>query len=136
MRTSVTQIYKERAKVDYEDVFWKVVGKLFVAVMAYWIYFGAKFIFSATTMAPPPLRDRVVNYLKGLGAALVIALVCWNGYGTHKEDADPLYGGGYTVVDFVPTKKERNEYGLFVFFFTLIPIWYGAYKVHSGEKVY
>lgn len=130
LRTSfLMEIKKERDNVDYEDLFWKIFSKIFIAVVIFWIYYVAKLFFSST------LHEKIGNYSKGLGAAFVIAIISWSSYGTHKEDADPLYGGGYTVVDFVPTKKERNEHGLFVFFITLIPIWYGTYKVHSGETV-
>lgn len=49
--------------------------------------------------------------------------------GTHKEDDDPLYGGGETIVDFAPSDKERVSKGLEVFLCTLIPALFG---IHAG----
>jgi len=63
-----------------------------------------------------------------LGVIALISLGLWASYGTHTEEADPLYGGGETIVDFEPTDKERNEYGLTWFFTLTIPALYGLYK--------
>jgi hypothetical protein len=57
----------------------------------------------------------------------VIALMVWAGYGTHTEDADPLFGGGETVVDFVPPAVERDLIGSRIFVDLLLPALLGAY---------
>ena len=59
--------------------------------------------------------------------ASVIALMVWAGYGTYTEDADPLFGGGTTVVDFVPTAIERDLVGSRVFIDLLLPALVGTY---------
>ena len=52
----------------------------------------------------------------------------WAGYGTHTEDADPLFGGGYTVVDFTPTNKQRSDHAGT----TLIPA--ALFGVYRGQN--
>ena len=54
-------------------------------------------------------------YLYALGASAFLALMSWQNYGTHTEDADPVYGGGAEVVDFEPTCAQRDQHGLFMF---------------------
>ena len=58
-------------------------------------------------------------------------LACYLGtnLGTHQEDADPVFGGGETVVDYVPTKEQQSRHGLFVFLCLIIPAVYG---IHGG----
>lgn len=66
----------------------------------------------------------------------VVSLCLWAGYGTHKEDEDPLRGGGgEVVVDFVPTDKERNEYGVTTFFVLGIPAAVAVYRHYKKNPV-
>lgn len=51
--------------------------------------------------------------------------------GTHVEDADPLYGGGNVVQDFIPTEAQQVQHGLTVFLGTLVPALLG---LHQGVK--
>ena len=59
--------------------------------------------------------------------ACVLSVVSWATLGTHTEDADPLFGGGETVLDFVPTHYERDQVGAGLFFDLLLPALLGAY---------
>lgn len=52
------------------------------------------------------------SYLNTMGIVAFVAFVMWGAYGTHVENADPIYGGGDIVQDFQPTDQQRNEYGL------------------------
>ena len=54
-------------------------------------------------------------YLYALGASAFFAWMSWKHYGTHVEDADPVWGGGTEVIDFEPSDAERNRQGLFMF---------------------
>jgi hypothetical protein len=57
----------------------------------------------------------------------IITLMGWAGAGTHIEDADPLFGGGMEVVDFLPTDVEKDLAGSAVFVNLLVPALVGAY---------
>jgi len=107
--------------MDYSNVLYGVLeylGKAVIVIGAFWVgrYVGTKY------------KPKWVNYFTVLGAIAFISLISWSTYGTHKEDADPIRGGGETVVDFEPTDKERNEHGLTIFFVLSIPALYGVRK--------
>ena len=58
--------------------------------------------------------------------------------GTHIEDADPLFWGGETFVDFVPTQFERDQVGAGLFFDLLLPALLGAYvswRKNAGRPI-
>lgn len=85
--------------------------------------------------------------LRVIGGAAFLAFVVWANYGTHTEDADPIYGGGDIVIDFEPTTKRRNEWGAEVFLTLAIPALVGIasatdrhvesfrikYDIHDGK---
>ena len=64
--------------------------------------------------------------------ACILAVMSWANYGTYTEDADPLFGGGRTVVDFVPTEVERSLVGSRLFMDLLVPGLLGTYLSHRG----
>ena len=57
------------------------------------------------------------------------------GIHVHVEDADPLFGGGETIVDFVPTADERAHAGLSVFISVLVlglhGTWHGRNRLRD-----
>ena len=75
------------------------------------------------------------GFKRGLGecwllvfyGACVLSVLSWATLGTHIEDADPLFGGGETFVDFVPTHYERDQVGAGLFFDLLLPALLGAF---------
>jgi len=107
--------------MDFSNVFYGVFGFLGKGLIVIAAYHAGHHL---------GLEDKTkwYNYVAVLAVAALISLGCWAGYGTHTEDADPLYGGGETVVDFEPSDKERNEYGLTIFFALSIPALYGVYR--------
>jgi hypothetical protein len=66
-------------------------------------------------------------YGGAVAAAGVLAVVAHQSYGTHTEDADPMFGGGEVVEDFTPTSHERNKWGWTVFIFIAIPALTGTF---------
>jgi len=68
------------------------------------------------------------NYLLVFYAVGIITIVSWAGLGTHTEDADPLFGGGETVVDFIPKPGEQDDHAVSIFLTLLVPALYGMYK--------
>lgn len=70
--------------------------------------------------------------------ACVLSVVSWATLGTHIEDADPLFGGGETFLDFVPTHYERDQVGAGLFFDFLLPALLGAYvswRKNAGRPI-
>jgi len=81
-------------------------------------------------------------YSVALIFSLVIGYMSAVDYGTHREDTDPLYGGGETVVDFQPTERERWEHGLQLFEYaacaSCVGVWLGLKQrksISDGETV-
>ncbi|MGH8522371.1 MAG: hypothetical protein ACREU9_13330 [Gammaproteobacteria bacterium] len=72
------------------------------------------------------------NYLLVFYVVAVITIVSWAGLGTHTEDADPLFGGGETIIDFVPKPGERDDHAISIFLTLLIPAIYGMYKKRNA----
>jgi hypothetical protein len=112
--------------IDFSTVFYGIVGylgKAFIVICAFWFgrNMGNKY------------KPKWINYLAILGVIAIVSLICWSSYGTHTENADPLYGGGDTVVDFEPTDNERNEHGLTLFISLSIPALYGIYKKQQED---
>ena len=68
------------------------------------------------------------NYLLIFYLASTFTLFSWAYYGMHTENADPLFGGGETLVDFVPSKLEKADHALNVFCLLLVPGLYGVYR--------
>jgi len=107
--------------MDYTNIFYGVLGYLGKAVIVIGAFYAGRHIETDN-------QPKWFNYLTVLGLVALLSLGAWAYYGTHTEDADPLYGGGEAAIDFEPTDKERNEYGLTLFFSLSIPALYGVYK--------
>jgi hypothetical protein len=114
--------------MDCSDVFYGVIGFLGKALIVIVAYLAGHWV---------GLRDKAkwYNYVAVLGVVALISLGLWATYGTHTEDADPLFGGGETVVDFEPSDKQRNEHGLTMFFVLSIPALYGVYRRQKEEPL-
>jgi len=77
----------------------------------------------------------VTQYLLCIGACAFIAFGLAIALGTHQEDSDPvLGGGGYTVVDYEPTKDERSKHALVVFLCLAILALYGTSKALQESR--
>src|SRR3990172_4560612 len=107
--------------MDYGSVFYGVLEWLGKGILVTAAYLFGKHFSSL-------YKQQWRNYLTVLGLIGGLAVVVWANYGTHLEDADPLSGGGTTVVDFEPTDKERNEHALKIFMALAIPALVGVYK--------
>ncbi|MBN2456575.1 MAG: hypothetical protein JXB29_08605 [Sedimentisphaerales bacterium] len=107
--------------MDYSNILYGVLGYLGKAVIVIGAFYAGRHM--ETNNQP-----KWFNYLTVWGLVALLSLGAWSSYGTHTEDADPLYGCGDTFIDFEPTDKERNEYGLTLFFSLSIPALYGVYK--------
>jgi len=87
-------------------------------------YFVARKFFDDYAVKQMPLWECLLWTFYG---ASVITLMLWAGYGTHTEDVDPLFGGGTTVVDFVPAAVERDLVEPRVFVDLLLSALVGTY---------
>jgi hypothetical protein len=120
------------------------VNQLFHNVVFEW-HWGRFLVIAIAYLASKKLAEDLLRHkpiweymLWVFYSATVIALVVWSGYGTHTEDADPLFGGGTTVVDFVPTEVERDLVGSRLFLDLLIPALLGAYlssRAFAGKSL-
>lgn len=95
-------------------------GRFLTIALAYWF---AKEFFQVSTQKMPLWKCLLCTFY----GASVITLIVWAGFGTHIEDADPLFGGGTRVVDFVPTAIERDLVGSRLFVDILLPGLFGTY---------
>ena len=59
--------------------------------------------------------------------ACILSVVSWATLGTRVENADPLFGGGDSIVDFVPSHYERDQVGGGLFLDIFTPCLLGAY---------
>lgn len=110
--------------MDYWNIFYDILGwfgKTIIVIGAF--YFGRHM--SKT------YKGKFKNYSIVLGLIIFLSLMMWSSYGTHREDADPLRGGGDIITDFESSNKEKNEYGLTMFFVLAVPALFGVYK---GQK--
>lgn len=112
--------------MDYSNIFYNILGYLGRAIIVIGSFYFGRHI-SKT------YKGKLKNYSIVLGLIIFLSLVMWSSYGSHTEDADPLRGGGDVVTDFEPSDKERNEYGLTMFFVLTIPALFGVYK---GQNEY
>ena len=84
-------------------------------------------------------KDRAWRlYLNALVFSLVLGYIAASYYGTHREDVDPLHGGGETVVDFEPAERERWEHGLDIFEWvacsSCVGVWLGLKRRKSKMR--
>lgn len=113
--------------VDLGAVTTWVLGRLFTALIVFWMYSGGRAI---AKDAPTECRWFLNELYKVIGVVAIITLIVWSSYGTHWEgDGEWAMGreGGEQVTDFVPSDKERNEYGLRTLLFLGIPALVGVF---------
>ncbi len=65
---------------------------------------------------------------------MAITVLYWVGLGMHTEGADPYFGGGEIIVDFIPSLEERDDHALTIFLSLLIPAIYGVYKANKKTR--
>jgi hypothetical protein len=79
-------------------------------------------------------KKRWANYFAVYMGVTIITVLGWASYGTHTEDADPLFGGGTTVVDFDPTKRDRSNHAGRIFFGLLPAALLGVYNGQNNDE--
>jgi len=68
------------------------------------------------------------NYLLVFVGISAVTVIYWAGIGTHMENGDPMYGGGDTVVDFIPTNSQRSNLAVEFFVTYLVASTVGVYS--------
>lgn len=109
--------------MNFTEVISKVLIDLFFASVIVAFYMMGK-------ISVDYFKPQWKAYLAVITAVSILSLISWASYGTHTEDADPLFGGGEVVIDFEATRKERNEHLLKVFLTLVIPALIGVYRGH------
>ena len=107
----------------YAEAGWDIFFNLAQAGLVILAYFAGRH-FADT------YPDEWRNYLLVVYGVGILTLFSWAGYGTHTEDGDPIYGGGETIVDFVPTDVERSNLAFTIFVKYSIAALFGVYKKH------
>ena len=104
------------------------VATYLLSFVGVWItYYAAKRLIKVSHAADNG-QSELKRYLICVVVCGIIAVIAGHQLGTHKEDEDPVLGGGETIVDYVPTADERVQHGLVVFFCLCIPALYGTYQ--------
>jgi hypothetical protein len=101
-------------------------GRLLLIALAYYL---ANSFFRQHIVSEMPVWKCLLWTFYGSTA---IALMLGASYGTHTEDADPLFGGGDVIVDFDPTLVERGLYASQLFVDLLLPALLGTYLARRG----
>ena len=113
--------------MDLGGAFWDAFGIVLRVGVGVLAWLAARHF--ATEYEPIAKGSPVLAYGRVAFACGVIAFLAWGSYGTHREDVDPLFGGGEILQDFEPTSQERNKHGLVIFLatFTIAAhgTWYG-----------
>jgi hypothetical protein len=91
------------------EAIWQVFLLLFRLFIAYAFFAGARRASSECH------RSKLQVCLCAIALSGALAFFSWTNYGTHVEDADPVFGGGTEVVDFEPTGAERNRHAVEIF---------------------
>ena len=105
------------------------------------IQFGVQFlvVYGAYFMGEYMIegRSREIKSLvvKSFFGTIILSLLIASQLGTHTENCnDPVYGGCDTVQDFFPTRRETNEYFVFIFTILYIPFFVGLIKKYRSQK--
>jgi hypothetical protein len=106
---------------DITEAVWHGAGILFAFYVQYGIFIVAK------GLSAEGKCRKVQVYLRAIGASVLLGFAAWALYGTHVEDADPLFGGGTEVVDSTPTDTQRNRYGVTAFMVVAVLTLSGAF---------
>jgi|ERR1041384_2103424 polyferredoxin len=114
--------------MDWAEALWSVVlfylrvaGIGFVYLMAKFLVLGYRRRNSLTTS----LFSKLYCYIICLFVIGGISFCAWGGYGTHTEGEDD---NRYTVVDFRPTRRQRNTYAAKALLALLIPSLLGVQR--------
>ena len=99
-----------------------------------WLTYIFSKSFVAVSPAPETWGGELKHYLICVAACGFIAYGSAVTLGTHKEDSDPVFGGGETVVDYEPTQDQRTKHGLVAFLCLCIPALYGTHHGLQEEK--
>src|SRR5215467_13984098 len=131
---ALVSLFEER--VPSPTHVWKLgalgpVAKYLLAFVGVFITYLFAKSFVQVNPAPQNWLGELKLYLICVGACALLASVLAVNLGTHTEDAEPIFGDGETVVDYVPTKEQRSNYALVVFLCLVIPAVYG---IHSGIR--
>lgn len=82
----------------------------------------------ATEYEPLARASAVRAYSRVAIVCAIAAFFAWATYGTHVEDADPLFGGGDVVADFTPSASERDRHGIVTFLVLLVLAGHGTWR--------
>lgn|SRR3989344_4865382 len=115
--------------MDLASIFNQVISHLVAGIVVLFAFGSGRFVCEYNHGA------KVKSIFQVLGGILLLTLVMWGNYGTHREDADPIYGGGEIVYDFEPTERQRNDYGIEIFLTLTIPAVIGIYHARPDHYV-
>jgi hypothetical protein len=93
--------------------------KAYFIAMVWWV---GKYSAANSTSIQPLVYGKTILF------CAFLAFIAYGTMGTHMENADPLFGGGDEIIDFVPTDTERLEYAWRAFFVLVIPALCGVYQ--------
>ncbi|MCK9582878.1 MAG: hypothetical protein M0Q46_04605 [Endomicrobiales bacterium] len=116
--------------INYEDVFLKVFGLFLRVCVVYAIY---KVSSDLTENSKKPAWRIYLNILL---VSLFASWLCSSNLGSYidTENADPLFGGGDGIQEYVPTIKEKYEHALFIFTVMFITSFKGVYDALRKRK--
>ena len=120
--------------MDYGKIFYEVARTFMIWGLVGFTYECGKIWGKIKADEAGTSRSFIITVRPYIGCITVIALLSGSimaSYGTHEEGNDPVHGDGEVVVDFIPTQRQTNEYGLTVFLKFIIPALVG---VHAGRK--
>ncbi|MAE50737.1 MAG: hypothetical protein CMH27_02900 [Micavibrio sp.] len=91
----------------------------------YMSFFLTKDVTSKSQSSTPVLCLKALSYCAAIAAISAYSM------GMHYEDADPLFGGGTRVVDYVPSDQDRAERFWWVFLILAPSAVYGIHKARE-----
>jgi hypothetical protein len=117
--------------INYQDVFLKVFG-LFLKV---WIIFAIYKVSNNLTEKSDKPAWKI--YLTVLFVSLFASWLSSTYLGSYveTENADPLFGGGDRIQQYIPTIKEKYEHAIFIFTVMFITSFKGVYDALRKRKI-
>jgi hypothetical protein len=94
---------------------------LFRALVVYLIYKVSRDVSS---------ESKAKSYRLYLSAIIIAGILSWYSgysYGTHIEDADPIYGGGNQITDIQISDKHKLNHGILIFVVVVTPALIGVW---------
>lgn len=122
----VAFLYVAFREASFPAAAWKPLATLLKGGLVVGAYFAGQHF--ATTY-----KEGWKNYLVVFYGIGILTLISWAGLGQHVEDADPVFGGGEVVQDFVPTAVERANHAINIFVVLLVPALIGMYRKRNTE---